>query len=554
MREAEPVAHREIAALLGLTVIAFALRAWNLSAVGLGQYDEGVYAFSAWSLADPSAGFGLWPSQERFSPPVYFSLVSLAFRLAGAPSDTADLWVNVVLGTASVPVLWWVGRRWFGAVAALVAATILALSELHIILSRSGLTDVTFALAFLIALAAVVHALERGGLWRAVLAGVATGLAWNTKYHGWFVLVIGTGAVLGLVWFGGGRERLRTWVVSLGVAAATAGLIYLPWLLHVRSQPGSLEGWAGYFASMLSLRWPRRFMGHVAQQGYLEGPWNRVAIVLAVLIVIIVRRRLLAGRRGVALLTVAGAGAATLGGMAVTMGLAIAAIPTLLRRRTEVVPWVALGWLGLWVAAAPLYRPYFRLLLPLLFVAALLAGLAVQGMLAQATRGAGSRSVWRDAGLAVAVGVLVLVAGIWHDDASDPWRSQDGYRRGAAEISAMIGDGAPVTVVGEPAVAFYLRTLGHPVFGDITQPEMLDTLTPPRFVVAGVYARRTPALREALAAPAAGLRWLGHIHVEPTEIRLLDDLPASEARRYRQSPDSTFGLDLYAFGQADRLP
>jgi 4-amino-4-deoxy-L-arabinose transferase-like glycosyltransferase len=548
----EPVEGRELLALLALTLAALGLRAWQLGAASLGQYDEGVYAMSAWTLWDRDMGVTLWPGQNRFSPPVYFGLVSLAYRLSGGPSDAAAIWVNVILGALTVPAVWWVTRRWFGAVAAVVAATLLAFSEFHVIMSRSGLTDVTFTLVFLLAVAALIAALERGGIGRAVVAGLMTGLAWNTKYHGWFVLVIGAGAAVGCWWFGGERARLREWIRTLAISAGVAALLYLPWMLHVRREPGSLGGWTSYFRSMLSLRWPRRFMAHVVQQGYLEGVFTRLSLLVAVVLAVLLLRRALDGARARLALGGVAAVAATLGGMAATAVLAVAAVPSLLARRREITPWVVLTWLALWVVAAPLYRPYFRLLLPMLLVAAVLAGVSVARLLRSAPESAGSPG-WRDPALAAVMAGLVLLASRWRDDDSHPWRAYDPGRESAARISALIGPATPVAVVGEPSVAFYLRRKGHPVFGDITSPAMLDTLSAPHFVVAGVYARRTRALREALAS-REGLRYLARFPVEPTEIRLLDDLSTDAARAYRAAPDSTFDLQLYSLGAAERLP
>jgi 4-amino-4-deoxy-L-arabinose transferase-like glycosyltransferase len=118
---------------------------------------------------------------------------------------------------------------------------------------------VTFTLVFFVALGAMVWSLERGGSWRAVVAGAAVGLAWNTKYHGWFVLVIVAMAIVarGLVGRHDAGERAWTamaakrWLVS----TAAAFLCYLPWAAFIQSQPGATGGWSSYFATMLRIDW-----------------------------------------------------------------------------------------------------------------------------------------------------------------------------------------------------------------------------------------------------------------------------------------------------------
>jgi 4-amino-4-deoxy-L-arabinose transferase-like glycosyltransferase len=71
-----------------------------------------------------------------------------------------------------------------------MAALGLALSDFLVLYSRTALTDVLFVTLFVTALAAFTLAETRKSTWWAVLAGAATGLAWNTKYHGWLAAAI----------------------------------------------------------------------------------------------------------------------------------------------------------------------------------------------------------------------------------------------------------------------------------------------------------------------------------------------------------------------------
>jgi 4-amino-4-deoxy-L-arabinose transferase-like glycosyltransferase len=533
-----------IGPLLVVTLAGFALRAWDIGSAGIGQYDEGVYAASALGMSDPEQGYTLWPGQDRFSPPVFFTLVSLAFRLLG-PSDTAAIWVNVMLGSLTIPVVWWATRRWFGAAAAIAAATLVALSEFHIIMSRSALTDVAFALTLVIALVTVAAFLEHGGWWRAVVAGLATGLAWNTKYHGWFALVIGAGALAGWWLFGrAGRATAQRRVAGLALAAGVAWLAYLPWMLHISEQEGAVGGWARYFFTMLSSRWVHNFVRHASEQFYLEGPLTRVAIPAALTITLAVAGRELAGRRGVLLAGAAILLAATSGGFAAGVALTALAVPALLRQRTRPEVLVLLAWIALWIVAAPMYRPYFRLLLPLALALAIASGYAISELLTRPRESAGPRQ----AVAAVAVAAAVAVIALRLPDASDPWRPGTSQREASRRISAAMAPGVPVAVAGEPTVAFYLRTEGQTPLGDITGARELDTLPRPYYLVTGVYARRAEPLRRALAAQGDDLTLVARYPMSPTEIRILDDFTPAGARRYRQSPDSTFDLLLFRLG------
>ncbi|HEX9565207.1 MAG TPA: glycosyltransferase family 39 protein [Gemmatimonadaceae bacterium] len=537
----------EAGAVALATLIALALRAWHLGDAGIAQFDEGVYALSGLGLSDPSQPHRLFPGQERFSPPVYISLVALSFLLGGA-TDRGAILVNVILGTLTIPVLWWVARRWFGPGAGVAAAIMLALNESHVTLSRSALTDVTFALVFLLAVAGLMWALDEGGTRRAVVAGVLTGLAWNTKYHGWFAGLIAIGAVVTLLPRDGWNatwQRLR-WLL---IAAVVALVLVLPWTLYIGSQPGSVGGWSNYFSTMLRVDWVGNLVTHVQQQQFLEGPWSRSAVPLAILAVCGIRWRTFPAFRLLAGVVVAtGAVSLILGEFAVTCALALAAAAQLWRTG-DTASRMLLLWLALWCAAAPLYEPYFRLLLPFQMATYVAAGAAVVSLLSRQT----DASVHRAPGMLAAGLTCALVAFLARSmpDASDPWSRGDALRRAAGQLGSHIPPGTAVTVVGEPALAFYLHQDGHPAF---RRPSLEDlrAMRGPAYLVAGVYAIRAPRLRDALASHGAQLQPVARIAVDPGDLRLLDDGRARLARAYRSQSASTYDLTLYFLAEASR--
>ena len=101
---------------------------------------------------------------------------------AVGPTDRAPLGINVALGTVSIAALWFVVRGWFGAPAAVGAAALLACNEFHIAMSRSGMTDVLFALLFLCGLPVAARALASPVGFNTLGAALLTAAAWNTKY------------------------------------------------------------------------------------------------------------------------------------------------------------------------------------------------------------------------------------------------------------------------------------------------------------------------------------------------------------------------------------
>src|SRR5262245_37732592 len=128
--------------ITALILFGTASRAWRLSDLGLVHFDEGVYALSGlWSVT-PFGEQQLYPKQVLFSPPLFPFLVGIAYWIQGEASDLTVVLINVSIGSATIALVWWITRRWFGAVAAISAAALVALSDFHIANSRMGLTDV----------------------------------------------------------------------------------------------------------------------------------------------------------------------------------------------------------------------------------------------------------------------------------------------------------------------------------------------------------------------------------------------------------------------------
>lgn len=97
------------------------------------------------------------------------------------------LWARgttALLGVLTVFLVYLLGRRFAGPAAGLAGALLLALSPMHAEHSHYVTTDVPTAALTLLAVYLAVEVLERGGLGRALLAGMAVGLAGGFKYNG----------------------------------------------------------------------------------------------------------------------------------------------------------------------------------------------------------------------------------------------------------------------------------------------------------------------------------------------------------------------------------
>ena len=541
-----PISRREVCVLFTLLLLGLAFRVWNISSVGLGHFDEGVYMFSALGLTDPSQPHLLYPRQFRISPPVFFSLVSLSHYVFGGAFDTVAFLINALLGTLTIFLVWWVGRAWFGAEAGIAAAALLAFSEYHIELSRTALTDVAFALFFLLALAFVAVALQRQSIALAVVAGVLVGVAWNTKYHGWFALLIAAGALLPYAWYcrASGVSPVRLFLLW-AIIAIVAVACYLPWAFFIQLQPGGYAGLVKYQRTLIhGSQWFDNLWRQAQMQFFLEGPLSRSSLLVAFLCLLLVsQQRLWRTPRFLLILVLLSASVLFIGGAGTAALLTLLAIPVLIRNSRWLPAWLALSWLALWGFAAPLYRPYARLVLPFSIATYLVAGLWMSSTIDE-PRDKEASFAWHRILAAVAAAVVGAIA-LFIPDPSNPWRSSRSVPEAAAAMQTMIPRGSRVIVLGEPALAFYLHLANRPAFERTDDPADFASLETPVFVVTGTYAKIAPPVRNGLKKFGDRLVLLGKFPMIPTDVRLLDDLDPPRARLYRANPGDRYDITLY---------
>ena len=540
---------RETALILLLFVAALGVRAWGVSDTTIDHFDEGVYSFSALGLSDASQPRVMYPNQEIFSPPVYFGLGAGVTRLTGIAPDMALMLLSIVFGTLTILVAWWFVRAEFGAAAGLTAAALLAFNPFHIEFSRSALTDITFTFWFVLGIAALVTAVERNSWKWTMIAGLAIGLAWNTKYHGWFALLIGAAALVPYAW----RRRaagdpwkpaLRHWAS----AAVLAGLCYLPWMIYLRTREGGYAALAKHYVGHLRTQWLENFVRYAEILAFFETPLSRVAIVCAPLLAAaLISRRPVASRRWLLAAAALGTSALLIGAAGTALLFSVIATPWLLRHGPTYRMWVLFAWAAIWLLSAPIYNPYARLILPLIVALSMGGAIGFTRLWAWMQEEPGARtnpSV--QLALISGLGIVVLVAGAALPNGAQPWRKR-GMSDAAASFEQQIPVGSRVIAMIEPTIAYYLHRNGRPAFERTAQFSVLDTLTTPAYVITGIYVRRSKRLQKQLADRSDRLTPVASASVVPYDVRLLDDLAPAEARRYRTRPDSTFDLRLFRY-------
>ena len=225
------------------------------------------------------------------------------------------------------------------------------------------------------------------------------------------------------------------------------------------------------------------------------------------------------------------------------MLLTLLAIPVLIRNRSSFPAWLVLSWLALWFFAAPLYRPYARLVLPFTIATYLVAGLWMSTAVNE-PQDEDASFAWRPILTAVAALVVGAVA-ILLPDPSDPWRPSRSVPEAAAAMQKIIPPGSRVIVIGEPPLAFYLHIANRPALERTEGLAVLESLNTSVFVVTGTYAKISPITRKGLAKLGDRLVLLGTFPMTPSDVRLLDDLVPPRARLYRNNPGDRYDITLY---------
>ncbi len=372
------VRRAEIGCVLLFTVLGGYLRLAALDQDGLSHFDEGVYVILGTG--------GEFPGKEFFSPPLFPLLLRAGFWLFGS-SDVSALWVSGMIGTATIPLVWWVARRWHGPVAGASSLVMAACSGYHITFSRMALTDAAFAFAFILALGLFYEMYERsctaisegkssrfrgsltGWTW-ALAAGLACGAAMNIKYNGFITLVFAATPIAVEFWGRKAQVTLGWKKASMlwGIAAVVALLLYFPWFNHIVSTVGYsqlLSHQRGYSSGLLA--WPGNLVTLVAHYWCITSWPGRLGLGLGMLTAMTVGGSGQSVHAASKLLMVFGALSLgfLLGDSAAWLIGLIASVRWIRKDRMPSGAIQAAWLVGLFLLT-PMYRPYARLMLPLI--------------------------------------------------------------------------------------------------------------------------------------------------------------------------------------------
>jgi dolichyl-phosphate-mannose-protein mannosyltransferase len=216
-----PVSRTELVAILVITVAGFAARFALLDELAVEHFDEGVYASNL--VSDE----GAYPDRFLYAPPLLPLLIELSMIFFG-PTHWAPFLPSLILGSLTVPFAWWSVRRWANGASGIAAAALISLSDFHIAMSRSALTDAPMVFFLLLAVWLAIEALAGRDLRLAAVAGFATGLAWATKYNGWLPVAIAiSGSGAAWLFWPRAKNDSKSNAANLEVSSIVASLVVL---------------------------------------------------------------------------------------------------------------------------------------------------------------------------------------------------------------------------------------------------------------------------------------------------------------------------------------
>ena len=198
---------------------------------------------------------------------------------------------SVLLATATLFVVYLIGRRLWSERAGLIAAALLAVNFLHVRNSQYAVNDVPSTFFLVLSFYFALRLVE-GGRWRDyLLAGLMAGLAASTKYNAGMVVV----SIAVSHWVGHGKLRYSLKPIPLAKLASSAGAALLGFVLGTPFSILDFREFRGGFLAQLSMGktpWSGQSVEPTAWQflaGILQGS-GLVASVLALAGIILLLR------------------------------------------------------------------------------------------------------------------------------------------------------------------------------------------------------------------------------------------------------------------------
>ena len=219
------IRHLDSFVLLLIVLMGAALRFFRLDAQSV-WYDE---AFSVANSVRPLTQLLGVLVFDVVHPPLHYLVLHGWFQIAGFGAAQARL-ISAIFGTLSIPLLFFLARRFTDSVTGLVAALLLAMSQMGVYFSQEARPYAQAQFFSLLATLAFLAFLEDPNFRRSLSLAVASTALLYTHYYG-----AGTLLALGVYWLIFRRDYslhvFRRLIMIVVVLAAA----YVPWIVALQS-------------------------------------------------------------------------------------------------------------------------------------------------------------------------------------------------------------------------------------------------------------------------------------------------------------------------------
>jgi 4-amino-4-deoxy-L-arabinose transferase-like glycosyltransferase len=221
-------------AVMALVGLALLLRTWNVDEMSIWQ-DEGLSLYRAAQDVRAVLGgqipLGAFVTRD-VHPPLYFLLLAAWLKLAGS-STWAAKWLSILASLPVIPLLWALGRRWIDSRVGLMAAALAALSPIYLWYSQEIRSYALIVTLGLLAVYALLRAIDEHGdrraqwAWAALCLGANVAMIW-AHYLGFFLLAFELLVVLAVAV----RRRHARRPLAVLLLAVLAAVPLLPFALR----------------------------------------------------------------------------------------------------------------------------------------------------------------------------------------------------------------------------------------------------------------------------------------------------------------------------------
>jgi 4-amino-4-deoxy-L-arabinose transferase-like glycosyltransferase len=222
--------------VVGITLVAFFLRVWQLDAVPSGWSDDELSDVLVLTQKVVQGDYSVYYVDATGQEALYFVISSLFLKLLGHNAFGIRL-LSAALGTMAVPLTYQVGRRFFSRQIGLLAAGLMAASFWALIYSRISLRQVMLPVFVLSTIYFFWTGLQTGRRRHFLAAGLWLGVGFYTYFasRGMPLILIAASAY---VWLAD-RERWRQTWRGQALTLVVALIIALPLVLTLLSVEGA---------------------------------------------------------------------------------------------------------------------------------------------------------------------------------------------------------------------------------------------------------------------------------------------------------------------------